>query len=93
MEARRRGAASLTDVLLPAEVDDGGVVRLLDVRHGQRLFCGDAGVPGRAIERRARGALRKAPRQGVFAAAAADDEDVDLVARGSAGGRRARGHE
>ena len=39
---------------------------------------GDAGIAGRAEDTLGLGGLREFPHEGVFAAAATDDEDVDL---------------
>ena len=69
------------DVVVLAELDDSGVIGVLDVHDLNAVLDDDARVAGRAVELAAGGALLEAPAQGVLAPAAADDEDVHLVAR------------
>ena len=68
------------DIVVLAEFDDGCVVGFLDVHDLNAVLDDDAGVAGRAEELATSGALLEAPAQGVLAPAAADDEDVHLVA-------------
>ena len=74
------------DIVVLAEFDDSGVVGVLDVHDLNVVLDDDAGVAGRAEELATSGALLEAPAQGVLAPAAADDEDVHLVARRRNGG-------
>ena len=58
------------DVVVDAELDDGGMV--VDVDVGDLGDLGNAGVAGRAVDAAEQGACRNRPGQGVLAAAGAD---------------------
>ena len=72
------GLARTHDIVLLAEGDDGGVIRLADGDRLDTLLDVDPRVAGGAVEVVARLRLPQPPAQRVLTSAAAHDEHVDL---------------